>query len=140
MRIPSLLAALCLASAASAQDPAPVRDMLEKIGKALNAGDAEALGAAFAKDCDVWLADRRIGEGPAAARQLIAQPIAPARPWSELSPLLLSPVAIRFVSPGVALVDAQIVRHGLAASQSRPLWLVLRREQGEWKVASFRLF
>jgi hypothetical protein len=47
--------------------------------------------------------------------------------------------SIRFLTPEVALVDAVSTQIGATTMRRRPVWLVMKKEGSDWKIASLRL-
>ena len=77
------------------------------------------------------------------ARQsvLVPKPDIPdlSRCWrQELSQIYFEMKSVRFVTPDVALADANANRYGLG-KQSAPAVFVLKREGADWKIDSLRL-
>ena len=66
------------------------------------------------------------------------------RPWSEQWPERTAPMivvqTIRFVTPDVALVEAARTSYGSVFAVTRvPLFLVMKRDGGEWRIAALRV-
>src|SRR5580698_7907300 len=60
-------------------------------------------------------------------------------PWSELTPPHIAIQSIRFVTPELALVDADSTQIGSTATWRVSVWLVMKKAGGDWKIASLRL-
>jgi hypothetical protein len=59
--------------------------------------------------------------------------------FEEVNPQIVSG-AIRFITPDVALADGACrYNDDSAATQSTPLLFVMKREGGDWKIASLRV-
>jgi hypothetical protein len=65
-------------------------------------------------------------------------------PWREATITLPAIVKIerrfaRFITPDVALVDGTFTHQDGGSSQSTPLLIVMRKEEGVWKIATVRI-
>jgi uncharacterized protein (TIGR02246 family) len=121
---------------AAGQDDAGSRALLFALNRALAGKDPEAFSKLFTVDADLRIAGSKIRFG----RTDIAEAVKDGRIWSEVTPPHLVAETIRFITPEVALVDAEQVQYGsLALKQSAPVTLVLRRHFGEWGIASMRV-
>jgi hypothetical protein len=62
------------------------------------------------------------------------------RPLSEVSAPKLAVRSIRFISPEVAMVDAEKVQFGsMILRRSIPMLFVMRKEGPDWRIASVRV-
>jgi hypothetical protein len=63
----------------------------------------------------------------------------PSGPMSETTPPRIVTRAIEFITPDVALVDAENTQYGSVVPVRRvPIVFVVRREGSEWKIAATR--
>jgi len=60
-------------------------------------------------------------------------------PWSEVTPPLIAIRSIRFLTPEIALVDADSTQIGSTATWRVSVWLVMKKAGADWKIASLRL-
>ena len=66
--------------------------------------------------------------------------LAPAGTMSETSPPHISIRAVQFITPDVALVDAENTQYGSVVMVRRvPIVFVIKRDGAEWKIAATRL-
>jgi hypothetical protein len=117
---------LLCAALAFADVPAD-RTAIEQVVKSLST--ANPVSALFTADADSQL-DR------------LTQPA--NQPWSEVFRApngrpSISVQFIRFLTPEVALVDAVSAQIGSTTFRRVPVWLVMKKEGANWKIASLRL-
>src|SRR5580658_512851 len=122
--IPGIL--LLCASLAFADVPAD-RTAIEKVISSLST--ANQVSVLFTADADSQL-DR------------LKQPA--DGPWSEVfhptnGRPSIAVQSIRFLTPEVALVDAESTQVRSTAIWRVPVWLVMKKEGSDWKIASLRL-
>jgi len=65
-------------------------------------------------------------------------------PWSEVfhpanGRPLIAVQSIRFLTQEVALVDAVSIQIGSTTMRRVPVWLVMKKEGADWKIASLKL-
>lgn len=61
------------------------------------------------------------------------------RPWSEVSSPRFVSRSVRFIAPGVALVDAANTQYGsLILARRIPVLLILRKEGTGWRIVTLR--
>ena len=62
-------------------------------------------------------------------------------PWSEVTAPKIRCRSVRFITPDVALVDAENTQYGSVILVRRiPVLLVVRKEHGNWRIAALRIF
>jgi len=62
-----------------------------------------------------------------------------SKPWSEtFSPGFTRP-AVQFIGPDVAVADTEYRAYSSLVSVHTPVVVILRRERGEWKIATVRV-
>jgi len=61
------------------------------------------------------------------------------KPWSEVLMPRMVVQSIRFIAPDVAAVDAVDTQFGSTISRRIPVLLIMRKEAGEWRIASLRV-
>ncbi len=128
MRTIALL--LTMVSLAQAQTDTD-RDEIREIASGLN-DRSTGIAQLFTSDADIWTQN-----GRTTLASLLKQS---QRPWSEIASLRTPAETIRFLTQDVALVDAEIVQYGsVTLKRSIPLLLVMKKERGLWRVASYRM-
>jgi len=60
-------------------------------------------------------------------------------PLAEIPDSKIATGAIRFITPDVALADAEWTYKDGVTTESVPLLFVMKREDGDWKIASLRV-
>ena len=66
-------------------------------------------------------------------------PVETPEPWRKLTEPHIVSGAIRFITPGVAMVDgASIVRGAVTFADTVPLLFVLKKEQAGWRINAVR--
>jgi len=64
----------------------------------------------------------------------------PNQPWSEVTTPRFGTPVIRFITPDVALVDVAVSQFGsILGARRLPVYLVMRREGVEWRIAAVRI-
>lgn len=140
MRSTVVLLAIFLLSMNAAAQPATaeanVRAVVQSIEDSLNARDWEAFGSLFSKDGDLVLTNSRRAIGPADVQDLIAEAWAdtPADVTAKLTP-----VALRFVAPQVAIVTVNGEFSGSQPSKDRAIFVVSHLGPA-WRLEAVRVF
>jgi hypothetical protein len=82
---------------------------------------------------------QRVVNSPSTAEAVAALLTTGAEPWSEVTPPHIAIRSIRFLTPEIALVDADSTQIGSTATWRVSVWLVMKKAGGDWKIASLRL-
>lgn len=135
----ALLAASLLLTTAVAQPAtadSAVRAVVQSLEDSLNARDWEAFGSLFSEEGDFILMDSRRAIGPADVQSLIAEAWAdtPADVTAKLTP-----VALRFVAPQVAILTVDGDFSGSQPSKDRAIFVVSNQGSG-WRLEAVRVF
>lgn len=131
-RIILLLVAAGLA--ACADETAKVRIVLRDFNRASQKPDPQLYGLIFTSNADYRDSTRTLKGRDALVSLFVNRPR-----WSERTAPMLRDEEIRLVAPGAALVDARLFQYGTTTGRSAiPVALVLEKEDGEWKISSWR--
>ncbi|OFW01672.1 MAG: hypothetical protein A3H94_00050 [Acidobacteria bacterium RIFCSPLOWO2_02_FULL_60_20] len=107
----------------------------------LNEARRESNGKAFSQ---LFTADgefRFENEGVATGRDAIEAGLPRPKDWSEVTAPRIENESVRFLSANVALVDASQTQYGsLILKQSVPVLLLLKRDAGNWRIISLRIY
>lgn len=123
-------------------DEAAIRRILDDLSRAFEARDPALYARHFAEDAD-W--ENAFG-GRARGRSEIQAFIARVYPLFARSAQTLLETRVRFVAPDVAVADVDREIAGQVSARGRPLpprrvrtTHVLRRDDGRWRIAVFRV-
>jgi hypothetical protein len=137
--VPAILTFGTLLQAQLPQSDAPqtgIATLISAMNDALRKSDTDALAAVFEATSDFRITGSRAVTG---ARPISVRLLA-RRPWSEVTPPKIENMAIRMITPNVAVVDAAWVQYGSAVTRrALPVLLVVKKEGEHWRVASLRL-
>lgn len=125
-----VLAFLCCASALV--DDTGDQAAVERLIAEFNAAPASRRAAFFTSDAN----------GPRQLQQLsdLDRELSGGRPWSEVSTPQIHCRSVRFITPDVALVDAENTQYGSVILVRRvPVLFVVRNEHGAWRIAALRI-
>ncbi len=122
------------AYAMGADEPGAIQTTLSRFNGAMQQAEPQSLRAFFVSNADYRDASRVL-KGPDALIALFAN----RQMWSERTAPSLQEVSIRLVGRAAAFVDAQLVQYGSTIVKSSvPVVLLLEKEAGAWKIASWR--
>jgi uncharacterized protein (TIGR02246 family) len=121
--------------AARTADVDGVNSFVRAVNEALRMNDAIAFSNLFIPDADLWLGGEQIGKGHGAIQGAVKN----RGVWSEVTPAQLDNVAVRLISPDVALIDANYTQYGsMILKRTLPVLLVVKHEKGVWRIISMR--
>lgn len=120
---------LCAAAAWSEEptDRAPVESVIASLSQL--GGHAQPL---FTADADAADVERLTS----LHRRLFA---ASSPPWSEVGPPIWSTRSVRFLTPGLALVDGAVTQVDSLIQRHIPVIFVMKRGPAGWRIAAFRV-
>jgi hypothetical protein len=113
-----------------ASDRAAIRDLIRSLNEPRDAPDVKPVASLFTSDAN----PREV-----ARLSRLVQQLSDARlPWREQATPALTFRSMRFITPDVALVDAEYRQAG-PFIPGGPLLFVMKREAANWRIASFRV-
>ena len=118
-----------------AAEDAAVRQVVQRYVNARESKDAQPIGALFTSDADQLVST---GEWRKGREAVVQGTMASSR--STGGKRTITVTSVRFLAPGVAIVDGRYEIAGMANGGSRKMWtsLTLTREAGGWRIAAIR--
>ena len=122
---------------AAAQEPdrttAAIRSVISELNQARKDSDAKAVSELFTRDGSLAVGNQILASGQTEIENLLQDPVI----WSEVTAPSIQIESLRFVFPGVALVDATQVQFGsLLLKKSAPITLLLKLDWDTWRIVS----
>ncbi len=129
------LALSLFAQSPEATDEASVREVVRKYMDAREHRDDKAIRALFTADADQLVSS---GEWRRGRDEVERGTLASSERTGGKRTIAVT--SVRFIAPGVALVDGRYEITGLTGGGSRRMWttLVLTRGPGGWRIAAIR--
>jgi uncharacterized protein (TIGR02246 family) len=127
---------LCFAQAgASAQDEAPIREIVSKYVDARERNDSKAVEALFTSDADQLVSSGEWRKG----RDAVVRG-AMASSQSTGGKRTITVEQVRFLSPDIAIADGRYELTGLSGGTNRSMWatLVVKKTDKGWRIAAIR--
>ena len=127
--------AASVASADETSDQKDIRRVIKLLNEGYSRSDVRAISRLFTTNADLRTASGVIAVGIAAIEKALEKRAV----WSEVTPPRIEDESIRFIASDVALVDAVQSQYGSTIlKRMAPVILVMKRDGGEWRIASFR--
>ncbi|MFL6465902.1 MAG: SgcJ/EcaC family oxidoreductase [Bryobacteraceae bacterium] len=122
-------------SVSSHADETAIRDLIQKYMDARNNKDAEKTRSLFTEDADQLVST---GEWRKGIDAVVRGAMASSQKEAAKSSIQVE--AIRFLDPGIALVDGRYETVSAATGASRKMWatLVVKRVGQDWRIAAIR--
>lgn len=118
-----------------AGDEVAIREIVQKYMNARETKDPRAMESLFTSDADQLVSS---GEWRKGLGEIVRGTLASSQKTGGKRSIEV--VSIRFVAPGVALVDGRYELTGLAGGEDRKMWttLILVRSPDQWRIAAIR--
>lgn len=125
-----------IAQDAFTSDREQVRHLLLALNDSLAHHNAQLLSTLITNDTEVWTGSGTQARGAGPLNPLLREP----QFWSERTvPRLMNETA-HFLSPSLAVVNAELVQYGTLGRASTPAVIILKRNHGHWRLTFFGLF
>ncbi len=116
-------------------DEAAVRAVVQNYMGARERQDPQAIAGLFTADADQLVSS---GEWRKGRSEVVRGTIASSQ--ASAGKRSITVTSVRFLAPGIALVDGRYELTGLAGAESRRMWttLILRKDSGSWRISAIR--
>ena len=131
----AIITPLALAQGPSPDDNAAIRDLVRRYVDARDQRDPKAIDALFTDDADQYTTS---GEWRRGRAQIVPGALASSSRNSGRRDITVE--TIRYITKDVAIADGPYVIAASATGPVRRMWttLVLKREDGTWRIAAIR--
>jgi uncharacterized protein (TIGR02246 family) len=113
-----------------------IRSVIALLNESRQHSDAKAFAQLFTLDGELRIGNQILATG----RKAIEDALQKRRIWSEVTAPLIGNESIRFLSTDLALVNASQSRYGsIVIKESVPVTLIMKLEDGQWRIFSLRI-